>query len=333
MNIFRVCKKILTLSIFGAMFCTLNMAHAQDITLNFGIISTESTQHSRQHWEPFLAAMEKETGYKIKPFFASDYAGIITGMQYGKVQLAWYGNKAAKEAVDRAKGEVFVQVINKDGSDGYYSYILARADSSINSLDDMFAKAKELNFGNGDPNSTSGYLVPSYYAFAKNGKDAKQIFKRVITAGHETNALAVVNKQVDVATCGSGALDRLEKNNPEKHKLLKVIWTSPLIPRDPIVWRTDLSQEIKEKLRTFFLEYGVKGDDIAAEKQVLAKLGWSHYRASNNDQLLPIRQLELFKSKNAIQQNTHLSEAEKKAQLHKIDAELAKLATQLTSEK
>ncbi len=327
------CKKALVMALTGTLFWTAGFAHAKDITLNFGIISTESTQHSRKHWEPFLAAMEKETGYKIQPFFASDYAGIITAMQYGKVQMAWYGNKAAKEAVDRAQGEVFVQVINKDGSDGYYSYILARADSSITSLEDMFAKAKELNFGNGDPNSTSGYLVPNYYAFEKNGKDAKKIFKRVLTAGHETNALAVANKQVDVATCGSGALDRLEKNNPEKHKLLKVIWTSPRIPRDPIVWRTDLPQAVKDSVRTFFLEYGVKGADVAAEKQVLAKLGWSHYRASNNDQLLPIRQLELFKNKNAILQNTHLSPEEKKAKLREIEGELAKLATQLTSAK
>ncbi len=333
MKFLNFCKKSLVLVAAGMTFWTAIPVLAQETTLHFGIISTESTQHSRKHWEPFLAAMEKETGYTIKPFFASDYAGIITGMQYGKVQLAWYGNKAAKEAVDRAKGEVFVQVINKDGSDGYYSHILARTDSTINSLDDMFARAKDLNFGNGDPNSTSGYLVPNYYAFAKNDKDAKKIFKRVLTAGHETNALAVANGQVHVATCGSGALDRLEKNNPEKHKLLKIIWTSPLIPRDPIVWRKDLPQDVKNALRTFFLEYGVKGEDVGFEKQVLAKLGWSHYRASSNAQLLPIRQLELFKDKNAIMQNTQLSEEEKKVKIHEIDAKLAKLATQLTSQK
>jgi len=57
-------------------------------TVNFGIISTESQQNLRTKWEPFLADMTKETGLDIKPFFASDYAGVIEGMRFGKVQLA-----------------------------------------------------------------------------------------------------------------------------------------------------------------------------------------------------------------------------------------------------
>ena len=48
--------------------------------LNFGIISTESSQNLNQLWDPFLADMEKATGFKVKAFFASDYAGIIEDM-------------------------------------------------------------------------------------------------------------------------------------------------------------------------------------------------------------------------------------------------------------
>lgn len=46
-------------------------------TINFGIISTESQQNLKTTWQPFLAAMEQKTGYKVKAFFAPDYAGII----------------------------------------------------------------------------------------------------------------------------------------------------------------------------------------------------------------------------------------------------------------
>ena len=42
--------------------------------LNFGIISTESSQNLKQLWDPFLADMEKATGFKVKAFFASDRA-------------------------------------------------------------------------------------------------------------------------------------------------------------------------------------------------------------------------------------------------------------------
>ena len=57
--------------------------------LNFGIISTESSQNLKQLWDPFLADMEKATGFKVKAFFASDYAGIIEGMRFKKVDLCW----------------------------------------------------------------------------------------------------------------------------------------------------------------------------------------------------------------------------------------------------
>lgn len=70
--------------------------------INFGIISTEATSNLKKIWDPFLADMEKGTGVKINAFFASDYAGVIEGMRFKKVQIAWFGNKSAMEAVDRA---------------------------------------------------------------------------------------------------------------------------------------------------------------------------------------------------------------------------------------
>lgn len=108
--------------------------------------------------------------------------------------------------------------------------MIVNKDSPINNLNDLLAKRKDLTFGNGDPNSTSGFLVPGYYVFAKNNISASD-FKRTVNAGHETNALAVANKQVDVATNNTENLDKLKTSAPEKLKELKVIWKSPLIGR------------------------------------------------------------------------------------------------------
>ena len=57
-----------------------------------------------------------------------------------------------------------------------------------------------MSFGNGDPNSTSGFLVPSVFVFGANNVDPKTCFKAVTNANHETNLMAVANKQVDFAT-------------------------------------------------------------------------------------------------------------------------------------
>jgi phosphonate transport system substrate-binding protein len=318
----------------GAM---LSSPVAAQETLNFGIISTESSINLKQEWVPFLEAMEKQIGFKVKAFFAPDYAGVIEGMRFNKVQIAWFGNKSAMEAVDRAEGEVFVQSVDVSGQPGYWSHVLAHKDGKINSVEDMLKNAGDLAFGNGDPNSTSGFLVPGYYVFAQNGvQDPKKIFKRVVSANHETNAMAVANRQVDVATCNNEVLDRIKERQPEKAKDIKVIWTSPLIPADPIVWRKDLPKEAKDKIKTFFLTYGIPApgksqDDVKKEVEVLAGLKWAPFRVSSNDQLTPIRQLELFKTKSKLEADATMPEAEKKTKLAEIDAKLAELNKKLAA--
>ncbi len=293
-------------------------------TLNFGIISTESSQNLKSVWEPFLADMSKQLGVEVKPFFAADYAGIIQGMRFDKVDVAWYGNKSAMEAVDRANGQIFAQTVDVTGNPGYWSVLLAsKSNDKINTVDDMLKHAGELSFGNGDPNSTSGFLVPSYYVFAKNGVDAKQIFKRMTNASHESNFLAVANGQVDVATNNTEQLERVKVTHPEKLDQVKVIWKSPLIPSDPIVWRKNLPESAKGKIYDFFMNYGKNGDEH--ELDVLKALAWAPFKASSDDQLLPIRQLVLFKERVKLVSASDLSAEQKAQKIQQIDDQLAEL--------
>ena len=296
-------------------------AFAQDI--NFGIISTESTQNLKQDWEPLIADMRKQTGFNVTAFFAPDYAGIIEGMRFNKVQVAWLGNKSAVEAVDRSNGEVFAQMVNADGSQGYYSHLIVNTDSPYNNLDDILKNGKTLSFGNGDPNSTSGFLVPGFYVFARNKIDPKTFFKVSRSANHETNALAVANKQVDVATNNSENLEKIQQRHPDKFKSIKIVWTSPLIALDPLVMRKDLSEAQKSKIKNFFYNYG-KTDP--REKEILMKISkLSGFKESSNRQLIPIRQLELFSQRNKIESDTALSDADKRTRLADIDTRLAAL--------
>src|SRR3990170_8141453 len=173
--------------------------------------------------------------------------------------MAWYGNKSAMEAVDRADGEVFVQSVDVDGNPGYWSLVIAHKDSPILSVEDVLKCDKSLSFGNGDPNSTSGFLVPSVYLFSAKGVEPRDCFKAVTNANHETNLMAVVNKQVDFATNNTENMRNFGKTHPEELKKIKEIWRSPLIPSDPIVWRKDLDQETKDKILSFFMTYGRQG--------------------------------------------------------------------------
>ncbi|HZZ91379.1 MAG TPA: phosphonate ABC transporter substrate-binding protein [Usitatibacter sp.] len=297
-------------------------ALAQDV--NFGIIATDSAAVQRERWDPLFRDMEKKTGLHIKAYYAPDYNGVIEGMRFNKVQVAWFGNKSAMEAVDRAQGEVFAQVVYADGTMGYKSLIITNKDSQVKSLDDLLKNAKNYSFGNGDPNSTSGYLVPSYYIFAKNNLDAKTAFKVTRNASHGANIAAVLNNQVDAATNNTEEIDKLKASAPDKAAQIRILWTSPLIPSDPFVWRTDLDPAVKAKIKDFFVNYGRTDEEKAILKNIY---NYGGFRASSNAQLIPIRQLEMFKDRRKVEADTSMSEAERQKKLAEIDGKLAELGS------
>ncbi|MBO0663145.1 phosphonate ABC transporter substrate-binding protein [Jiella sp. MQZ9-1] len=301
-------------------------AVAKDVTvINFGIISTESQMNLRPKWEPFLKDMAKQTGYEVHPFFATDYAGVIEGMRFGKVQVAWFGNKSAMEAVDRADGQIFAQSTYANGNAGYWSVILAPVDSKLTSVNDLLKCDKTLKFGLGDPNSTSGYLVPMTFVFAKHGVDPQKCFKTVTNANHETNAMAVANGLVDAATNNTENMALIEKNHPDAYKKIKIIWKSTIIPSDPLVISKKLPAAEKEKIEHFVLSYGTDKStgDAAAEKKVLAGLEWGPFKPSNDDQLLPIRVMEMTKDIAQLKAKTNMDASEKAAKIKDLEAKKA----------
>ncbi len=292
-------------------------AEEQEKALNFGIISTESQQNLKPQWEPFLKDMEKSLGVKVNAFFAPDYAGIIQGMRFNKVDIAWYGNLSAMEAVDRANGQVFAQTVAADGSPGYWSVLIVNKDSPINNLNNLIAKRKDSDIRQRRSQLNVRLPRPRLLRLRQNNISASD-FKRTVNAGHETNALAVANKQVDVATNNTENLDKLKTSAPEKLKELKVIWKSPLIPGDPIVWRKNLSETTKDKVYDFFMNYGKTPE----QKTVLERLGWAPFRASSDLQLVPIRQLALFKEMQGVKGNKGLNEEEKSSKTSALKAQL-----------
>ncbi|WP_273266963.1 phosphonate ABC transporter substrate-binding protein [Flexistipes sinusarabici] len=313
---------------FATLVLGISSAHADSHgnmpeQINFGIIPTESTTALGKSFKPFFEDMEDFLGIPVKPFFASDYAGIIQGMRFDKVDIAWYGNKSAIEAVDRAGGEVFVQTIKDDGTRGYYSHLITYKGSGVDSLEDVLECDKTLTFSNGDPNSTSGFAIPGYYVWAKNGITPEECFKRVTSSNHGGNAVAVATEKVHVATNNNESLYRFSQQKPELAKNIKVIWTSPIIPSDPIVWRKNLSEKLKEKIVYFFIQYGRYGsiDKIERERKVLSQMsdGWGPFLASSNAQLLDVRKIEAFKKKLKAENNND------KDALREAEAEIKRL--------
>jgi phosphonate transport system substrate-binding protein len=315
-------RHVLILFTFSFAVCAQTPAELQ-----FGILSTESSQNLKPHWEPILADMSRTIGMPVKAYFAPDYAGIIEAMRFNKLQVAWLGNKPAIEAVDRANAEVFAQMLYADGAPGYYSLLIVHRDSPIRTIQDLFKENAKWVFGSGDPNSTSGTVVPGYYLFAQNGIDPRKHFKAFRNASHETNFLAVVHRQVDAATVSSEILQRFEERDPARVHEVRVVWRSPLIANDPLAWRKDLAEPVKAKVREFWLGYGKAAQEKANLKPLLA----GGFRESSDLQLVPYRQLDLFREKAKIEADTTLSAEARQERLAAISRKMEALSRQLAA--
>jgi phosphonate transport system substrate-binding protein len=260
--------------------------------VRFSVLPTENAANLRTLWAPFIEDMSRQTGLQIEPVFASNYTALVTAMASDQVDAGWFSNASGLEAVRRGGGEVFARSSDPSGVDGYNSVLIVNTTSPL-TLEDVTRCDRRLDFGLGDARSTSGTLAPVTYLFAPRNIDPQRCFATVRTANHEANLLSVANGLLDVATNNSTNLKRLTAARPEVGARVKVIWTSPLIPEDPIVRRKDLDPAVKEKLRQFFLTYGTgEGAEAQRQRDVLRTLDFGTFRPADDSHLLPVREME-----------------------------------------
>ena len=314
----RIFMALLFLACFSA-------AHAE--TLSFGVVGAESQESLAAMWSPLLLALQQRTGIVLKPYFGKDYQSIVDGMNRGEIQVGSFGSRSAIEVVDQGEGEVFAQWIDEKGKRGYVSYVVARKIAPWKTFDAVLRDGKKLRFAFGDPKSTSGTLVPQYYLFAQRKIKAEGVFRRVVRGNHEQNVEDVLNGSLDVATTNSQILDKLAARESEKFARLKILWTSPLIPQDALMWRKDIPEETKKKLRTFFLSFGMRPEERRLMKE---RMGLSGFGASDDNQLLPVRQIELYRQRQSVELETELPVKEQFRRLMEIDAQLVALAAKVT---
>lgn len=223
-----------------------------------GLLGGENESDRLANNECLIQRYEALLGVPVKLFPAADYAGVIEGLLGGTLDYAELGSSgyAAVYLEDPDAVEPFATTIQTDGATGYHSVMVSRADSGIETLDDM--KGKHLGFA--DPNSTSGYLIPSV-SLPKQGYVIEEFFGATsFSGGHEQNILAVLNGDVDGGvtwTSGvgeweegftSGNLRKMVDKGLLDMNDLNLLWTSPLIPNGPVVLRTSLPQDVKDKV-------------------------------------------------------------------------------------
>ncbi|MCY4500481.1 MAG: phosphonate ABC transporter substrate-binding protein [Alphaproteobacteria bacterium] len=246
----------------AATFMIATSAQAQGKISEFriGILGGENASDRLRSNACIEEKTEALLGVPTKLFAPADYNGVIEGLLGGNLDLAWLGASGyAKVYLTNPNAvEPVLTKINTDGSFGYYSIGFTRVESGVKTLADMKGK----KFGFGDPNSTSGYLIPSIEIpnAGYDMKPGKHFGDVVFTGGHEQTIVAVVNGDIDAGVTwadglgnwedgfNSGALRKAADAGLVDMTQLREIWRSKIIPEGPIVVRKDLPTDVKLKM-------------------------------------------------------------------------------------
>jgi phosphonate transport system substrate-binding protein len=252
--------------------------------LRIGLIPTESSSHITDRYDGLARYLERRLGIPVELKTSTDYNGVITAMQFGHIELAYFGPKSYVEAAQRAQAEAFCMEVLEDGTQGYHGIIITRRESGLKTMADL--KGKTWAFT--DPNSTSGTLVPTVYFVKELHIDPQQYFAKVSFSGsHEASILSVKGGKVDAASTNDLDLERGAGKLWSKDDF-QIVWTSKLIPGSPMAYRRDLPDSLKQALRDAFLQLG--------DPAVLGSLKLKGYAPAADAVYDPIReQLEVKK--------------------------------------
>ena len=252
--------RIATLAAAATMLSGVALADDSISEFRIGILGGENASDRLRSNECLVEKTEAVLGVETKLFAPADYNGVIEGLLGGNLDMAWLGASAYAKVylTDPNAVEPVLTKINADGSFGYHSIGFARVDSGIKNLEDMKGK----KFGFGDPNSTSGYLIPSIEIPAAGYpmKSGEHFGEVVFTGGHEQTIVAVQNGDIEGGVSwadglgnwedgyNSGAFRKAADAGLVDMTQLVEIWRSKVIPEGPIVVRKDLPADVKVKM-------------------------------------------------------------------------------------
>lgn len=226
---------------------------SQVTKLRFGVGPYFPTPgENRKLFDPLFQELAKQVNLPAEVTVAEDWVGISTALRSGTLDAAWLGPWGFVLARHNTPSLEAIATVKYKNKPTYYSVLMARADAPFNTLDEAIAlsqKGKKLKLSLADVGSTSGWLIPQA-EFKRRNLDPKAVFDYSEGASHAAQAIALINKQVDIASDYDRNLDVLASTGRIDKSKIKIIWQSAPLPNDPIAVRGGLPEAIKKKLQT-----------------------------------------------------------------------------------
>ena len=175
----------------------------------------------------------------------NDWAGLAVAMGSGNLDVAWMGPWGYIIA-NNATGCQAVATVKYDGKPTYHAIIVGRPGLRIAQFPDD-TNGMSISFA--DVGSTSGWLVPTWYAKEVWKIDPKRFWKYSEGASHPGNEIAVQAGQVDLATDYDRNRNAMLAAGRIKPDATQIYWTSDPLPNDAIAVAREMPAALAEQVQ------------------------------------------------------------------------------------
>ncbi len=202
-------------------------------------------EDTKKAFAPVFAHLAKSLGAEFDLQATTDWAGMAVAMGGGQVDVAWMGPWGYIIANNATNCEA-VATVKYDDKPIYHAIVIARPDLPVSKFPDD-TQGKSISFA--DVGSTSGWLIPTYYAKTVWKIDPKTFWKYSEGATHAANEIAVSAGQVDMATDFDRNRNAMIAGGKVKPEASKIIWTSDPLPNDAIALPAGSSKELMAQVQ------------------------------------------------------------------------------------
>ncbi len=207
-----------------------------------------SPETTRVYYEDLLSLIAAKMGRRAVFTQRRTYAEVNEMVRKREVDLAFVCAGPYTEGKQSCCMEMLVVPV-ANGKTVYHSYIIAPKGSPVGSLADLRGKT----FAFTDPQSNTGYLVPTYM-LARRGETPTSFFHGFFYShSHDNSIQAVATGQADGAAVDSLIWEFINRVDPALTGKTKIIEKSPPYGIPPVVVHPDLDPAIKKQLKTIFL--------------------------------------------------------------------------------
>ena len=240
-------RKFVTTAAAGAAAVSLGRpALAQKAKLRFAVGPLlPNPDDTKKAFEPLFAHLAKELGVDFELAVTTDWAGMAVAMGGGQLDIGWMGPWGYIIANNATNCQA-VATVKYDEKPTYLAIIIGKPDVKVEKFPDD-TKGKSISFA--DVGSTSGWLIPSYYAKEVWKIDPKSYWTYSEGATHAANEIAVSSGQVDMATDFDRNRNAMIASGKVKESDNKIIWTSDPLPNDAIALPANASPELKANVQ------------------------------------------------------------------------------------